>query len=76
MEIEADVVADKRCHKVISPENIVLKHFDSFFLWLFFINPVRLIQCLLENMFLYVYPYSFTSLPTNRYIWDSQKKRN
>lgn len=79
MEIEADSVADKRCHKVIQhlpPENIILKYFISFFLRLFFINPVRLIQCLLESMFLYVYPYSFTSFPTKRHIQDSQNKRN
>lgn len=51
----------------ISPENIGLRYFISLFFGCYYINHVRLIQCLLESMFLYVYPYSFTSFPTNRY---------
>lgn len=71
MELEANYVADRRCHKVIqhiSPENIVLKYFISFFFH--FLSEHYQINTMLIGKHVYVYPYSFRSFPTNRYIQD------
>lgn len=65
--MEANCVPDRRCNKVIqqrSPENMVLKYFISFFLWLFLYKP-----CQVNTMFIrkhvslfiaihfHIYPY-------------------